>query len=348
MFRYTALGAGIAIVTVSALVLSAFAQQSRTYPEYPQTATSGYQMPMAGGQYVAGQPAATVTPAAYVPYGAPTAGYGRGGYVGSPAYGYGPPAVAQPAVYAPYAGAVPAGGYTANPAYGYAAPPPTQPAAYAPYQAQAQMGRSAPANPGYGYAPATASAPYGQRTPAAGYQARTNYSPNPGYASAAAARPATGYRVAQNAPIAGYNPGPAYPTPAPAAMNNGISPVPMSSAGMVSGNCPTSGVPCEGGAPCGAGGGCGLGSYWGHGGKACGLVQHHAYYPPMHGYYYFHPYHHEHVPMQQAFASSFGLDPRNPYSNDFFKAIYAEYRASQREPAIEEVPHPLPPVTSTR
>jgi hypothetical protein len=72
------------------------------------------------------------------------------------------------------------------------------------------------------------------------------------------------------------------------------------------------------------------------------MPQHMAYYPAMHGYYYFHPYHHTHVVYQQEFAGRFGLDVRNPYSNDFFKAIYAEYRASQREQGAENVPVPRP------
>jgi hypothetical protein len=64
------------------------------------------------------------------------------------------------------------------------------------------------------------------------------------------------------------------------------------------------------------------------------------YYPPLHGYYYFHPYNMDHVPMQQGAAASWGGDLRNPYSNDMFKAIYAEYRASEREPTTEELPRP--------
>ena len=52
-----------------------------------------------------------------------------------------------------------------------------------------------------------------------------------------------------------------------------------------------------------------------------------AYYPAMHGYYYFHPYHHSHIVTQQELASQWGMDPRNPYANDFFKAVYAEYKA---------------------
>jgi len=60
-----------------------------------------------------------------------------------------------------------------------------------------------------------------------------------------------------------------------------------------------------------------------------GMPQHYPYYPPLHGYYYFCPYHYSHVPAHQDFAGRIGIDPRNPYANDFFKMVYAEYRASQ-------------------
>ena len=78
------------------------------------------------------------------------------------------------------------------------------------------------------------------------------------------------------------------------------------------------------------------------GAHRCGLPMHLPYYPSLHGYYYFHPYHPSHIAEHQAFVAQFGVDPRNPYSNDFFQAIYAEYRASQYE-RIEEVIR-IPPV----
>ena len=72
------------------------------------------------------------------------------------------------------------------------------------------------------------------------------------------------------------------------------------------------------------------------------LPQHYAYFPAMHGYYYFYPYHPMHIPSQQAFASQFGMDPRNPYANDFFKVVYAEYKAAQEGSpgAPERIPAP--------
>jgi hypothetical protein len=59
----------------------------------------------------------------------------------------------------------------------------------------------------------------------------------------------------------------------------------------------------------------------------------------MHGYYYFYPYHPMHIISQQEFAGQFGMDPRNPYANDFFKVVYAEYKASQ-DGTPERIPAP--------
>ena len=103
----------------------------------------------------------------------------------------------------------------------------------------------------------------------------------------------------------------------------------------------------------GEGYGCGYGGWAGggvgHGSRLGDMPQHYPYDNPMHGYYYFHPYHHSHVVAHQEFVARFGVDPRNPYCNDFFKVVYAEYRASQFErtpervaipPGIEQFPVP--------
>lgn len=112
------------------------------------------------------------------------------------------------------------------------------------------------------------------------------------------------------------------------------------------------------GAPCNQYAGSGSSTYAGnvHGGLChrvggclfddhADMPQHHPYYPPMHGYYYFHPYHHAHVDAQRDFAGQWGMDPRNPYANDIFKMVYAEVRASQDE-SVERVP--TPPVTAPK
>jgi hypothetical protein len=94
------------------------------------------------------------------------------------------------------------------------------------------------------------------------------------------------------------------------------------------------------------------------GGKSCklllndgdGMSEHYAYYPAMHGYYYFHPYHYMHVVYEQGFATQIGMDPRNPYANDLFKRVYAEYKLSQDRP-MEQIPAPptmLPPKKRAR
>lgn len=112
----------------------------------------------------------------------------------------------------------------------------------------------------------------------------------------------------------------------------GPSPAPMQPfyGGSDCSQCGTAASSCDPVVGCGVGG-------WGmaHGiclgsSRGCDMPLHYAYYPPMHGYYYLHPYHHSHIPAHQAIAARLGMDPRNPYSNDFFKLIYAEYRASQR------------------
>lgn len=75
----------------------------------------------------------------------------------------------------------------------------------------------------------------------------------------------------------------------------------------------------------------------------CDMVQHHAYYPAMHGYYYFSPYNWRIVPRQQAFVACWGGDPRNPYSNAVFKGVYADYKAAHPAPIkLEEKPDDKP------
>lgn len=75
----------------------------------------------------------------------------------------------------------------------------------------------------------------------------------------------------------------------------------------------------------------------------CDMVQHHVYYPAMHGYYYFRPYNWRTVPRQQAFVVGWGGDPRNPYSNAVFKGVYAEYKAAHPAPTkLEEKPDSKP------
>jgi hypothetical protein len=78
----------------------------------------------------------------------------------------------------------------------------------------------------------------------------------------------------------------------------------------------------------------------------CELPQHYAYYPAMHGHYYHHPYNASQLPEQQVMAAQWGEDPRNPYGNELFQHVYADYLAEQaaREP-VDIVPDP--PVETT-
>lgn len=72
-------------------------------------------------------------------------------------------------------------------------------------------------------------------------------------------------------------------------------------------------------------------------GSTCTMGQRHAYFPPMHGYYYFHPYHHSHVREHQTFAQLWGEDPANPYSNRLFQTVYQHYRdeTAREQPVVE-------------
>ena len=61
---------------------------------------------------------------------------------------------------------------------------------------------------------------------------------------------------------------------------------------------------------------------------ACQMVQHYPYFPPMHGYYYFRPYTATQVPLQQQFiVTHVRGDQRNPYANEVFRRVFAEYKA---------------------
>ena len=59
----------------------------------------------------------------------------------------------------------------------------------------------------------------------------------------------------------------------------------------------------------------------------CNMVPHAAYFPELHGYYYFRPYHFSHIRLHQEFVSSFGEDPRAPYANTVFQQVYRQLQA---------------------
>ena len=56
------------------------------------------------------------------------------------------------------------------------------------------------------------------------------------------------------------------------------------------------------------------------------MVQHLAYYPTLHSYYYARPYHPMQLPHHAGVADSHGTDPRNPYDNRIFEKVYASLK----------------------
>jgi hypothetical protein len=191
----------------------------------------------------------------------------------------------------------------------------------------------------FGPPPADTAQPAGYYSPQYAMAQPTTYYPWPQYSTAQ--RPAysvagNGYATPNGAPgnygvVPRSAPTMATPTvaaPAPAAANN-MAPTPMGATGARA-----SGYASDEG--CGEWNGGAL-RHWG---GALDMPQHYPYYPPMHGYYYFRPYNYMHVPTQQAYATQFGVDPRNPYSNDFFKVVYAEYKASLLRSSPEHVTVP--------
>ncbi len=98
-------------------------------------------------------------------------------------------------------------------------------------------------------------------------------------------------------------------------------------------------APCDGGCEtCGGAQGVGFWAQWLHG--SCDMPPRYPYFPSMHGYYYFRPYHQMHVTQQQAVVIGWGGDARHPYGNEIFKKVYAEYRAG-RDTSLKSV---IPPV----
>lgn len=65
--------------------------------------------------------------------------------------------------------------------------------------------------------------------------------------------------------------------------------------------------------------------------SACSMPPHYPYFPSMHGYYYFRPYHHSHLVEQQNLAAQWGEDPRKPYANMVLKQVREAYEKERRE-----------------
>jgi hypothetical protein len=82
-------------------------------------------------------------------------------------------------------------------------------------------------------------------------------------------------------------------------------------------------------ASCGCGSCCGVGCHRGEK-CCCRMPQHYPYYPAMHGYYYFRPYHHSHIEQHAQRVAGYGDDPRNPYANEIFARVYENYEAERQ------------------
>lgn len=119
-------------------------------------------------------------------------------------------------------------------------------------------------------------------------------------------------------PVVGQEPA----SPAPA---GAIAPVaaPTASAALAhdGSSCDCAADPARGGR--GARGACRSG-YFRH-----NEFPHYPYFPCDHGYYYFQPYNVSHVALHQSIAAGWGIDARNPYSNEIFQKVYAQYEAEQ-------------------
>lgn len=70
---------------------------------------------------------------------------------------------------------------------------------------------------------------------------------------------------------------------------------------------------------------CGMSGIFGVGpcASTCNMIYHLTYFPENHGYYYFRPYTWTHIAEHQALITSWGGDPRNPYSHELFDRMYA-------------------------
>lgn len=75
------------------------------------------------------------------------------------------------------------------------------------------------------------------------------------------------------------------------------------------------------------------GYHQGHFSTRCNMIPHVAYINPLNSYYYFRPYQFFHVRYQQEEVTSYGADPRQPYANLMFPAIYPELEAAWAEEA---------------
>ena len=84
-------------------------------------------------------------------------------------------------------------------------------------------------------------------------------------------------------------------------------------------------------------GGCGAGGLLGRGAGSnwcwCEMPQHYSYYPEMHGYYYFRLYNGTMIPGHLRTATQWGENPNDPWGNQVFEQVYADYLAEKNAAA---------------
>ncbi len=100
---------------------------------------------------------------------------------------------------------------------------------------------------------------------------------------------------------------------------------------------------CHGGcasSSCGCGGGHN-GEYLADCFNTCNMPPHYRYFPQSHGNYYFRPYHYLTILHQQDAVRRYGGDPRHPYDNSFFEALYEQVESGEEREDVTP-PEPLP------
>jgi hypothetical protein len=68
--------------------------------------------------------------------------------------------------------------------------------------------------------------------------------------------------------------------------------------------------------------------------STCNLFPHVPYYVEPKTYYYFRPYNHNHIFVQQNQVMRWGGDPRHPYANEIFQQVYRDLDGQAAEPGV--------------
>lgn len=76
--------------------------------------------------------------------------------------------------------------------------------------------------------------------------------------------------------------------------------------------------------------------------STCDMYQHHAYYPMLHGYYYFRPYNYQNVVEQKSLGPGLGEKYVAPYQTTSFAMLYRDIESGYDTPRMWEIPKPKP------